>query len=401
MKNVEQAIFSSKAFLIMKVFIGWSGSMGELIGQATIDYLKTLRGWVKPFPWTMFQKGVTVWEQLLEQLSSVDSAILIATPDDLASQRGHICTLPRDNIILEYGLFTGALSRERVLLLVIGDPDLPSDMLGVNQTRLNLPASSDILDIHLRNSLQEELRRFVEQIRCSQRAEVELRRAICSMTKAQALLPEIFWALCSLRNYPKYSDDQFSEAVQACTIRKLMPVGAETDPPIVHIYVDFSRADGVNQECLATRLVDAVIEWFDEERLRPSKIALLGKPNLPEQPNVELQSPKDRTNSRGLPLLAQASSHLGYPVLFVDTEDSEVFGRVDIDDHVVIIHDVLLSGQKPVRAAYGLRSRGATVNHLFSLVVNPAYPLESLTKFLEENDLHLRFKSAPNAEAFK
>ena len=382
----------------MRVFVGWSGTAGALIGNETVRYLNNLRGWVTAKPWTEFQHGVTVWEELLTYLSGVEAAILVASPQDPALQRGEAKTLPRDNIVLEYGLFTGALSRERVLLLVVGDPDLPTDMLGVNHAKLPMPADGEELGDNLRKQIQDEVCVFVKRTRCAQKAEVELKRAVCRAANANALLPDVFFKQCRPENYPTYTDEALAEAVRACTIFRPMKVGLETEPPQVHAYVDLSLAEE-HQECLATRLADAVVEWLRETESRPSKIALLGQPELPQRPNVATLDPKQRVATRGLPVLEQAAGHLGYPVLFVDAQDGqvEIFGHVEANDNVVIMHDVVLSGQKPVRAACGLRDRGATAQHLFSLVANPQKSIDDLVGFLKRNNMELRYKMHTHA----
>jgi predicted nucleotide-binding protein len=94
-------------------------------------------------------------DSLLEQAHCVDFAVIIATPDDLiaknvtsTSSPEHVLTA-RDNVLLEFGLFAGALERRRVVVLQKHQVGLPTDMQGLTV---------------LRYENDEELDKAVEQI---------------------------------------------------------------------------------------------------------------------------------------------------------------------------------------------------------------------------------------------
>lgn len=79
---------------------------------------------------------------LLAAAAKVDFAVLIATPDDTTISRGVAQDSVRDNIILEFGLFAGALGLDRTYLLPTGDDvKLPSDVFGL--TRLTYRKRTD------------------------------------------------------------------------------------------------------------------------------------------------------------------------------------------------------------------------------------------------------------------
>lgn len=80
-------------------------------------------------------------ESLLEVARRVDFAVLVASPDDVTISRDVETASVRDNIVLEFGLFAGALGRERTYLLATGDAKLPTDVLGL--TRLAFHPQSD------------------------------------------------------------------------------------------------------------------------------------------------------------------------------------------------------------------------------------------------------------------
>ena len=90
----------------------------------------------------VFDAGGYALETLEERAQSSDFAVLIASPDDVTTSRGNTTSSVRDNIILEFGLFLGALGRRRTYLLsTTRDMKLPSDILGL--TRLPYSARPD------------------------------------------------------------------------------------------------------------------------------------------------------------------------------------------------------------------------------------------------------------------
>ena len=116
-----------------EVFIG---SSTEKLGAA--EHLNRLFAY-KPFvsrPWTVgvFRpSGVTI-DDLLRQAEASDFAVMAFGPDDTTIGRDGAEPSPRDNVVLEYGLYVGALgSRERVFVVAPRGVDLkiPSDILGL------------------------------------------------------------------------------------------------------------------------------------------------------------------------------------------------------------------------------------------------------------------------------
>lgn len=63
----------------------------------------------------------------------MDFGVVVATPDDTTVSRGIEQLSARDNIVLEFGLFAGALGRKRTYLLATGDLKLPTDVLGLTR----------------------------------------------------------------------------------------------------------------------------------------------------------------------------------------------------------------------------------------------------------------------------
>ena len=86
-------------------------------------------------------------ESLVERLDDFDFAILVLTPDDVAITRGEAAQLPRDNVLLELGLFMGRLGRERCFVVYDRTKPikLPSDLAGVTPATFQLHASGDVV----------------------------------------------------------------------------------------------------------------------------------------------------------------------------------------------------------------------------------------------------------------
>lgn len=89
----------------------------------------------------VFEASGYTLDSLLATASSVDFAVIVATPDDTTVSRGETQPSARDNIVLEFGLFAGALGRDRTYLLATGDLKLPTDVLGL--TRLPYRPQAD------------------------------------------------------------------------------------------------------------------------------------------------------------------------------------------------------------------------------------------------------------------
>jgi hypothetical protein len=113
------------------VFIG-SSSEGLPVAEAVFAHLSHE---TKPKLWTheLFLPDQYPMETLEQQLRENAFAILVASPDDQIIKRGVASPAMRDNLLLEFGLFTGSLGRKRAFFLCPDSPtvELPSDLLGM------------------------------------------------------------------------------------------------------------------------------------------------------------------------------------------------------------------------------------------------------------------------------
>jgi hypothetical protein len=80
-------------------------------------------------------------ESLVQILDRFEFAILVLTPDDLVVSRGERQNGPRDNLLLELGLFMGKLGRAKTFVLYPRNKDLklPSDLAGVAMAAFDDP----------------------------------------------------------------------------------------------------------------------------------------------------------------------------------------------------------------------------------------------------------------------
>jgi Predicted nucleotide-binding protein containing TIR-like domain len=127
---------------MIKVFIGSSGEQRKLVDWLTAFIRKEYRGRIEPIPWTVpWAGGLDILENLLDFVKRTDAAILFWTADDMTQYRNSERHEPRDNLVLEAGLFIAAHGRARTQLLVPIYPDddarknvaIPSDVAGMTR----------------------------------------------------------------------------------------------------------------------------------------------------------------------------------------------------------------------------------------------------------------------------
>jgi hypothetical protein len=106
--------------------------------------LERVVGWladadVTPLPWNspgLFPLGSYVLARLIEIATEVNGAVLLFTPDDRTWYRKGVVLQPRDNVILEYGLFASRLGERGAVICCKEDPKIATDLVGL--TRLNI-----------------------------------------------------------------------------------------------------------------------------------------------------------------------------------------------------------------------------------------------------------------------
>lgn len=89
----------------------------------------------------MFEPGYYYLETLLNQLQKVDFAVMVMTNDDKVVFRGSDYNMPRDNVLLELGMYMGQLGRYRTFVIFDKDANLkmPSDLEGLTMASFSQP----------------------------------------------------------------------------------------------------------------------------------------------------------------------------------------------------------------------------------------------------------------------
>lgn len=114
-----------------KVFIGSSAEC--------IDFAKAIHSELEsvadPIVWDqgVFRPTNSTLEDLEKLSRSCDYAVFVMSPDDTRTSRGQESRVPRDNILVEFGMFIGALGHSRVFFITPHDEpvELPSDLRGI------------------------------------------------------------------------------------------------------------------------------------------------------------------------------------------------------------------------------------------------------------------------------
>ena len=121
----------------MRVFLG-SSSQGSKDVDLVASMIRTAN--LEPMKWntpgTFFVSGGT-WETLLNLTKDVEAAAFVFRPDDQTITSQHNVATTRDNVILEFGLFSGALGPGRCAIFRRGDAWIPTDLRGITYISLD------------------------------------------------------------------------------------------------------------------------------------------------------------------------------------------------------------------------------------------------------------------------
>lgn len=147
----------------MRVFLG-SSSQGNDDLEAVASLIT--KADMKPVKWTQpgtFFVGGGTWEALITLTLQVDAAAFIFRPDDQTVRKEHTFSTTRDNVILEFGLFSGALGPTRCAIFRRGNAWIPDDLKGTTYISLE--------DIQ---RAQDEVRHWADRMRATLELPVNL-----------------------------------------------------------------------------------------------------------------------------------------------------------------------------------------------------------------------------------
>ena len=121
----------------MKIFIASS--------KESIELMREIEMWIQednhePMPWDqpgLFPPGEQTFLTLINISKQIDRAICVFNEDDRIWYRGDAAAQPRDNILIEYGLFAGALGPTKAIICRHGTPKHSTDLQGITFIDLN------------------------------------------------------------------------------------------------------------------------------------------------------------------------------------------------------------------------------------------------------------------------
>ena len=103
-------------------------------------------------------------DDLISQVKECDFAAFVFGPDDKIHSRDKNHAAPRDNIVLEMGLFIGKLGRERVFMIKEHKADLkiPSDLVGIKPVEYVCKSGGKLAD--LVGTVRNDISKIINQL---------------------------------------------------------------------------------------------------------------------------------------------------------------------------------------------------------------------------------------------
>lgn len=156
-KSTTAVVTRSKARLFVGSSVEGLSVANEI--QALLDHDAEVTVWHQG----VFGPSGGTLESLVQMAPTFDFAVLVLTPDDVVTKRDNSKNAPRDNVLLELGLFIGTLGRERTYFVhPREDMALPSDLAGItpinydaNRSDNNLRAAIGPVATSLRSQLKK------------------------------------------------------------------------------------------------------------------------------------------------------------------------------------------------------------------------------------------------------
>jgi hypothetical protein len=141
-----------------KLFIGSSKEGLAIATQLKAELNKHFSDWLECVIWDeakVFSLNKSTLDCLMKASRRFDYGVLVATGDDLGLIKGITDIKPRDNVMLELGLFIGSLGLSRAFVLLEKECKLPTDYNGIT-----VPIYSNEIE----GSLEKAINQIVEEI---------------------------------------------------------------------------------------------------------------------------------------------------------------------------------------------------------------------------------------------
>jgi hypothetical protein len=214
--------------------------------------------------WThsVFRPGRYPLEELERQLRRHTFAAIIATPDDELLKRGVLSETLRDNLLIEFGLFAGAMGWRRTFLVCPDETELalPSDLAGLIHARYDerraarggadLAAAVEIPCQQIREVIREECE-------AAQRQQEEAARRFKASQQGQALARLNNAAIHLRETLAAVQRDALSALADATAFQEAKIAAVHSVKEAVGSFIDDADLVGVKAELL--NLCDATV----------------------------------------------------------------------------------------------------------------------------------------------
>jgi len=248
-----------------RVFIG-SSTKGLAIAEAVFAHLDRE---TTPTLWThqLFLPNQYPLEVLERELKRYSFAVLVASPDDEIVKRGVTSPAMRDNLLLEFGLFAGALGRRRAFFICPSSPriELPSDLFGVitatyDATRVT--GGPDDRAAAVQTSCQQIREVIKEEWQSIKRREAQLASQVRASEESQAV-QRLHTVATRLRDaLMVVQRDAFTAFSDRTAFEEIKGRAAEEVDSIANSFREDAERIGVEQELEQLRVAtsDALLE---------------------------------------------------------------------------------------------------------------------------------------------
>jgi len=179
-----------------RVFVA-SSKEAESVASAIADNLEE-RADVTPW-WQAFNLGANFVDELRRNLAENDFGVFVFHPDDQLKIREIETAATRDNVILELGMFVGALGKEKSFIVCPKGIDfrLPTDLLGITSATYDIER---VRKGEARPALLKACNRIAEAItRQSEASSLAVTRAT---RRLNALVEESLETVCRAMSVP-------------------------------------------------------------------------------------------------------------------------------------------------------------------------------------------------------